>query len=907
MAQTMQSTSKSKKQSVDFQRLIEVAAKSSARGVMTIAAAGLLYSLFPDNPAALAALSPVLANWVQAIGGNVLAGMLEKIASLDDPTPQEIEAILQETLRETQTVLDKLETLPTKREFYAVLSRLDEKQDDRWQQLTGQQQEVLRLLQQIADKPEAKEAAFDVAAGLSHYQKRVQQWYNTLRVLNVEKPLTDVYTDVYLVDKQAYARQLLADVTAHERQFAQRNRSGYWIRRQAGVEVLSQNNRLFILGQPGAGKTTFLRWLALRAVQGALPMHKIPLYVALKELAVCGESVETLLAQQLELGGFPAPEAGRFLEAGLRSGNLLLLLDGLDEVPAEQHQRVETEIERLAKKADGCHLVVTCREYAQARLLERFTYSRMADFLPKQVSAFVRNWFADDPAMAARLLAALEKPDHKPIRELTREPLFLALLCIAFAEDGTFPEKRHLLYQRALAAVLREWDETRGVQRTSAYGQLSTERRETLLAYLAYHTFSQEKLFIEREILVAHLDDWWRLWRSAEIERQKEEYGQVYPPELPPANVDAAVVIQEIAAQHGLLVEQRAGIYSFSHLTLQEYFASRHIDKGGTLPHLIAHMGEDRWREVFLLTAGILPDATDFAEAYLWALQTMVAADQEICRLLYWVTEKSGVGAQSPPHRAYFLYMCAVDCKLGYYRVGQRDNRDRLSNDSLLHDVLRRALDLARALHLKTYSYWNLTLFSDLVPTKMESVPIPDLKSFIYSTVDTLDNLDHVAISEYYDSLYQVMTTLPGDGMRTRCSRDPNLDLVLMIVITFLTHWLYGRTTLSVDLANYLQVYWQRMLSRIQKLGERAFVQALNALPLPSLGAEPYALRTFGKQVRQLAILCRDVGHEWELSETQWDLLARYLAANQVLLECLEVATLPDREAIKSQLLLPPD
>ena len=43
----------------------------------------------------------------------------------------------------------------------------------------------------------------------------------------------------------------------------------------------------------------------------------------------------------------------------------------------------------------------------------------------------------------------------------------------------------------------------------------------------------------------------------------------------------------------------------------------------------------------------------------------------------------------------------------------------------------------------------------------------------------------------------------------------------------------------------------------------------------------------------------------WELSEEQADLLARYLEANRLLLECLAVASVPDREAIEAQMLLP--
>jgi len=71
-------------------------------------------------------------------------------------------------------------------------------------------------------------------------------------------------------------------------------------------------------------------------------------------------------------------------------------------------------------------------------------------------------------------------------------------------------------------------------------------------------------------------------------------------------------VLKSIEAQHGLLVERGREIYSFS-LTFQEYFTARNfvansdpqvLDKNPA--QLVSHMTEPGWREVLLLTAGML-------------------------------------------------------------------------------------------------------------------------------------------------------------------------------------------------------------------------------------------------------------------------------------------------------------
>jgi predicted NACHT family NTPase len=75
---------------------------------------------------------------------------------------------------------------------------------------------------------------------------------------------------------------------------------------------------------------------------------------------------------------------------------------------------------------------------------------------------------------------------------------------------------------------------------------------------------------------------------------------------------DSEAVLKAIEAQHGLLVERARGIYSFSHLTFQEYFTARYFVESSdsqALENLSSHITGKRWREVFLLTTEMLPNA----------------------------------------------------------------------------------------------------------------------------------------------------------------------------------------------------------------------------------------------------------------------------------------------------------
>jgi hypothetical protein len=73
-----------------------------------------------------------------------------------------------------------------------------------------------------------------------------------------------------------------------------------------------------------------------------------------------------------------------------------------------------------------------------------------------------------------------------------------------------------------------------------------------------------------------------------------------------------ARILEEIAAENGLLKEQAQGWYGFLHLTLQEYFVAQYVSDHQQLEALLEHRGDPWWEEVFLLYAGLVPDASEF-------------------------------------------------------------------------------------------------------------------------------------------------------------------------------------------------------------------------------------------------------------------------------------------------------
>ncbi len=123
------------------------------------------------------------------------------------------------------------------------------------------------------------------------------------------------------------------------------------------VSKISELERVVVLGDPGAGKTHTLRAIAKPLYNAALndPKAPLPLLVKLGNWDDPNQSFEDFLRE--ELG-----ELGDHLDDLLQAGRAVLLLDGLNEFPANQRTKKYPLVEKFIKIYPDVMAVVTCRE-----------------------------------------------------------------------------------------------------------------------------------------------------------------------------------------------------------------------------------------------------------------------------------------------------------------------------------------------------------------------------------------------------------------------------------------------------------------------------------------------------------------------------------------------------------------
>lgn len=483
----------------------------------------------------------------------------------------------------------------------------------------------------------------------------IRERCGTMRVLDMSHPVAvnDIYASVNILEQISGRRYRRVEELLHSCDASDFERLGLGAiveERMPALDAVKTYRKLIILGKPGAGKTTFLKYLAIQCNEGRFEPDCVPIFITLKDFAEaenepsllsyvadCYQSIETVNLNLIDS-----------LSQLLSAGKALLLLDGLDEVRAEDHQHVIKEIRAFSEHFRQNQFVITCRIAAWDYVFEKFNEVEVADFDQEQIEAFVSKWFNQKAVKPDQFLRQLNQ--HPRIKQLATSPLLLTLICLAFEESGGFPGSRSELYKEGIDALLKKWDAKRGIQRDQVYKNLSHLRKEDLLSYLALITFKGKELFFKKNIAERHIADY--ICNLSEADAAPETL-----------QIDSEVILRSIEAQHGLLIERAKGIYSFSHLTFHEFFVAREIATNSlsleqSLQDLARHGTEKRWREVILLTTEMLRDASLLLLPLKQTIDQLMAHSPRLQRFLQEVSDRATAPEFAPFNPAAARAFC---------------------------------------------------------------------------------------------------------------------------------------------------------------------------------------------------------------------------------------------------------
>lgn len=327
------------------------------------------------------------------------------------------------------------------------------------------------------------------------------------------------------------------------------------------------DHRMVIIGNPGAGKTTFVRYAMHSSSRNPARARASFIFELKKYPFGDPRPFYELIADGIRAVNHIEADSAAIRDIFLLGlGNVIF--DGLDEVTdLNRRRQVIDSIEGFVHRFPLVRVMVTSREegYSAARLNSAlFSAYRLPDFNDSQIEDYVHRWFsltADPSSDNASFVSSrfLEESEHAA--DLRPNPLMLSLLCMLYRYEGYIPENRPQVYEECAELLFDRWDKVRHVRshiRPDAKGRY-------LVQEIAYFFFTHQRSQggAEEYVLQRVLQDY--LVRN--IIADQEE-----------ARTRAREFLDYCAGRAWLLARVGTSprgdrLFGFTHRTFMEYFA----------------------------------------------------------------------------------------------------------------------------------------------------------------------------------------------------------------------------------------------------------------------------------------------------------------------------------------------
>ena len=314
-------------------------------------------------------------------------------------------------------------------------------------------------------------------------------WENTLKL-----PIENVYTRLKIVSRRITDFKLGRDgVDMYD------------------IFVAPDDVTVLVEGSPGIGKTTFCLKIAYDWANGKIPKERsfpeFEIVLLLKCRDIDGDVLEVINEQLLPEDEKLREELIDYIKEFHFHGKVLLILDGLDELP----EKFKPNVDKLLHKKilPFCYVLATSRQERGIEVRQKVDFDvllQIQGFTDADAFDYIRRHFnllgPEHLSKGERLIKAIK--ENSFLHALPNNPLNLLLLCVVFEDyEGELPSRRTELYQIIVRCILRRFCAKNKLEAPKDDEALEKKFEQSLLALgeLAWKCLSEDRLsFREGEL-----------------------------------------------------------------------------------------------------------------------------------------------------------------------------------------------------------------------------------------------------------------------------------------------------------------------------------------------------------------------------------------------------------------------
>ena len=318
------------------------------------------------------------------------------------------------------------------------------------------------------------------------------------------------------------------------------------------------SNMVIITGLGGMGKSMMMRHLLLNAIDTYETNQLLPIFISVKDYGQKNMEIKDYVFSKLSVY-FRDFSYERYQNM-LFKGQLLLLVDGLDEISNDQRINFKREFEDFTTSYSKNVFIMTSRPLHSALSFTGFTVVHICPFTLDQ-SIKLLNKLEYDEDVKLKFINRIKSKYKKTHREFIENPLLLTMMLITFNDCADIPDAMHLFYNKAFVTLAETHD--------SFNKQGFSRESKTGLSTVGYSEYLQEictKFYLSeaRSYNTFSESDFTMLFNSSNIVKKKNP------------QFSASDLLYDLV-NNVCIMFYEDGAYHFIHRSFQEYFVALYI------------------------------------------------------------------------------------------------------------------------------------------------------------------------------------------------------------------------------------------------------------------------------------------------------------------------------------------
>ncbi|GJM35898.1 MAG: hypothetical protein DHS20C18_48990 [Saprospiraceae bacterium] len=321
--------------------------------------------------------------------------------------------------------------------------------------------------------------------------------------------------------------------------------------------IFKKSNCITVFGTAGSGKSTLVKHVVIEAIKSK---HSIPILIELRELnreEFKGDINKYISSEVFQY--YKLATDVNIIDKALTNGGFLFIFDGYDELNQEARSRATSEIKKFSQNYGNNYYLITSRPFTNIENLDGFTNKQINGLTKDEQVILINKLLKDNIFTRERITNEISLKKNTSYLTFLQNPLLLSLFVITFEYHPKLPKKKSLFYDKVFQTLYEKHNSITKVNFTTEfYSSLSEDEFRSVLELYSFITyFHQMYEFTYENIRVV-------------LNEVKKRYSIL--------EIDSSSITKDLIENICIWFKD-GDYYSYSHRSLQEYFAAKYILK----------------------------------------------------------------------------------------------------------------------------------------------------------------------------------------------------------------------------------------------------------------------------------------------------------------------------------------